>query len=644
MWKTVGFWFLIFCAVSAASRLYREPPDPELQLVRAVSRTIVRYGSIISDRFRSPLLVDSFAQDRRARHQQQDCLDGVLRSVEREFPVQFHCHTKPSHHERAVMLSLILIDGRIALRKFLNHMDERFDTSGIFWIVLFDPNSSEKFSNQYELLQHILENFWHKQILYVFIFVISESNGVQLYSFFPYDQNVCGFVQPVLLDWQKDRLFRSRLPQLYGCPLRIGTFENPPFIMIAKDAQGHAYLRGIEGNLINTISKRLNFTLTIVSPPENDQWGQLGEDGNNTGLMKLLLDGSVDFGISSLGLTEKRMTLLSPGTFHFTTDLIFAVPSGRQYSAFEKLFLPLSAGTWYVVCGFLVGALITIAFVKVQKSRVQDFVFGLNIRTPTLNLLSVLFGGSSVRCPTRNFARTLLMLWTLCTLVVRTAYQGSLYKYLQAPKNFSAPSTIDAIQREGLYFYMLDIDLQYFVNYPRVFDRIRFFSHQYSATVEKMEQIGREELDGALLTLVDSVAFHNQVYPPEDFIQITREVVCTFPMVIYYPKHSLLKRIFDQEIKKLRTTGLMQLWASRYGNYDFLRRTKMTALTKPLSVGHLAGAFELYGVLLTLSGIVFLVEVIAKRSGQVGIAVERIQYPEGGAIACYFSCGKPIRC
>lgn len=470
MWKTVLRLFLIFTVASAELSTENLEPE-EFHLVQAVSQTIARYGPIIRDRFRSPLLVDSFALSPRNYYSQQDSLGGILRNIEQQFPVQFHCDQHPSNHERAVMHNLILIDGRHSFGQFLEHMDERFDTSGIFWVVLHDPSNPRKPGDQYRLLQHIMETLWRKHILYVFVFVIDQQGAVQLYSFFPYGENACGFVEPVLLDWRKDSLFRSRLQQFYGCPLRVGTFENRPFIAIVKDGQGHSQLRGIEGNLVNILSKRLNFSLTIVLPPNDDQWGHLERDGNNTGLMKLLTDGSVDFGISSIGLNSKRVELLSPGDFHFITDMIFAVPSGRSYSAFEKLFLPLSMETWYAICGFVVFALINITIATIQRKGMRAFVFGEDNGAPALNLINVLFGGSLVRCPRRTFARALLMMWILCTLIIRTVYQGSLYKYLQAPKNYSAPSTIDAIQHEGLYFYMLDIHMQYFVNYPRVFDR-----------------------------------------------------------------------------------------------------------------------------------------------------------------------------
>ncbi|XP_055522402.1 uncharacterized protein LOC129716592 [Wyeomyia smithii] len=559
MWRTALRLFLI-SATTFASLEDGTQSDPEGLLVSAVSQMITRYGPITRDRFRSPLLVDSFALDRRTRQRQQDFLDAVLRSIGKEFPVQFHCTGLRSHRpERPVLHSLILIDGRHSFQKFFGDIDNHYDTSGIFWVVLYGASSSRTDSDRYELVRNILESLWRKQILYVFIFLFNEEDSVQLYSFFPYGENVCGFVEPVLLDWQKDRLFRSRLQQFYGCPLRVGTFENRPFIIITNDSQGHRSLSGFEGNLVNVISRQLNFSMTVVTPPNNDQFGYIGGYGNNTGLMKLLVDGSVDFGVGSLGLRTDRMALLSPGEFHYTTDMVFAVPSGRPLTAFEKLFLPLSTETWYVACAFFVCALITIAIVNVQRRKVREFVVGRSIRAPALNFINVLFGGPLEKCPGRNFARTLLMLWMLHTLVMRAVYQGSLYKYLQAPRNYSSPTTIAAVQRESLYFYMMDIDSQYFVNHPEIIDRVRYYSHHYSAIVEKMEQLARGDLDGALLVLEEEVAYHNRFHSPGNSIQITREVVCAVPIVLYYPKHSLLRRIFDQEIRKLRTTGLLEL-------------------------------------------------------------------------------------
>lgn len=48
-----------------------------------------------------------------------------------------------------------------------------------------------------------------------------------------------------------------------------------------------------------------------------------------------------------------------------------------------------------------------------------------------LNLAQVFFGIGLLQTPGRNFARFLFMMFTILCLVIRTAYQGKMFDFLQ---------------------------------------------------------------------------------------------------------------------------------------------------------------------------------------------------------------------
>lgn len=57
----------------------------------------------------------------------------------------------------------------------------------------------------------------------------------------------------------------------------------------------------------------------------------------------------------------------------------------------------------------------------------------------------------------------------------------------------------------------------------------------------------------------------------------------------------------------------MEYWIQRYGDYDFQEQVESSG-PKPLTLDHLLGAFELCGVLVVTSFVVFLIELLVFRS------------------------------
>jgi hypothetical protein len=72
--------------------------------------------------------------------------------------------------------------------------------------------------------------------------------------------------------------------------------------------------------------------------------------------------------------------------FH-VIDYVFLVSRPAPYSFFEKALMPFDSEIWYWFIGFVVFGLLVIAAVSFLSQKVQNFVFGLNIRAPMLNLM-----------------------------------------------------------------------------------------------------------------------------------------------------------------------------------------------------------------------------------------------------------------
>lgn len=166
------------------------------------------------------------------------------------------------------------------------------------------------------------------------------------------------------------------------------------------------------------------------------------------------------------------------------------------------------------------------------------------------------------------------------------------------------------IYRDGLDLYMNELAKQYVSISPDMMERAKFYPNDHHLLTQFVDQLGdRELLNGAVLISIDRIAHYNKFNSENKFIAIIHETVFRYPVAMFYPKNSILQWVFNSQVLKLRSTGLIELWASRHGNYDFFVRLKRSKAAKQLSIDHLKGIFEIYGVLVVGSVVVFLIEV-----------------------------------
>lgn len=99
---------------------------------------------------------------------------------------------------------------------------------------------------------------------------------IMVYSYFPYTDDFCGGVEPVLISrfngthFVNPTLFPRKLMNFHGCILRAAIWHIPPFAYLRTDDQGvNHVVGGIEGYLLRELSKILNFTIEVKVPSDN---------------------------------------------------------------------------------------------------------------------------------------------------------------------------------------------------------------------------------------------------------------------------------------------------------------------------------------------------------------------------------------
>lgn len=116
--------------------------------------------------------------------------------------------------------------------------------------------------------------------------------------------------------------------------------------------------------------------------------------------------------------------------YHYGS-LQFAVPSGKKFTSLEKIFFPFRVQIWICLSVLFAIVISSIIWMKSITRTKRAFIIGDRNDAPLLNTVSVCFGVALRRTPTRNFARTLLIIWIVFAMVVRNAYQGTLFGFMR---------------------------------------------------------------------------------------------------------------------------------------------------------------------------------------------------------------------
>lgn len=243
--------------------------------------------------------------------------------------------------------------------------------------------------------------------------ILAKNDSIELITFEPFSSNECQNFSPTKINtfngeaWTETKIFSNKFKNLYGCPIKLATFDYPPAIIVDK-----GFITGHEIELLQEISKMINFKLEINVLNEPAAWGFLMENGTSGGVMKKILNKEADIGIGVYYVTLTRTKFMSYCEYG-SSQLVLMIPPGKPLAALEKLLSPFRKFTWICLLVTFMVAVIVIAVVRRQKKLVKNFVFGVNTGNPYMNLFGILMNGSQRFLPRNNFARTLLMIFVL---------------------------------------------------------------------------------------------------------------------------------------------------------------------------------------------------------------------------------------
>lgn len=221
------------------------------------------------------------------------------------------------------------------------------------------------------------------------------------------------------MKWSNETFFPRKFENFNGCTLVVGN------ISTEYNEPGH-------WDLISVLAKTLNFK------PE----------------LKNYTYGSPEYDLLNIisPQTESEFQDFDISSALFMDFFTCTVPTGVPYTQFEKMFIMFDKETWICIFATLVGAFLVIQVINRMSVQVQKFVFGRTVQTPTLNVAEVFLVGLQSRLPGRNFARYMLMMFIIWTMIIRTCYQSILYKNLQKDMRKPMIRTLKELKEQNFTF------------------------------------------------------------------------------------------------------------------------------------------------------------------------------------------------
>lgn len=138
----------------------------------------------------------------------------------------------------------------------------------------------------------------------------------------------------------------------------------------------------------------------------------------------MVLENKANLTIGYISSTVIRNWYMSSSYVYHTSNLVWMCPPGRLFTSIENLIKPFRNILWSCILIVFFISFLAIRFIKSQPPTVQIFVFGPGNTSPCLNISNIFFGGSLSQLPVKNFARTILAIFMIYCLVIRSSYTG----------------------------------------------------------------------------------------------------------------------------------------------------------------------------------------------------------------------------
>lgn len=498
--------------------------------------------------------------------------------------------------------NIFIIDSVSTFEKFYHKVHA--DTFRLYGLYIFVTVERSK-----QNFEHLFAIMWKKKIFNIYV-IYEERNSINLATFFPFkDNEPCGNTKFTILNkyvnrnFEKELKFPGKISNFHGCPLRVTTFNSDIAVIKETLKDGSIIIHGHEIKIIETLAEKLNFTVALNFRDGFEQWGEVFENGTGTKALGELINNQTDIVIGDFFVKPVRMKSLDISDVYLNYPVILVTLKGEKLTSMEKLLQPFQPIVWVILLITFSIGLLVISIINCKYKQLKSFVYGADNRRPVMNMLIVIFGSQQPKLPKRNFARFILMMFIILCLVMRSIYQGSLYKFLQSDGRHKEPQSIQEMNDKKFTFLIYESNNDVIKENPGTFKLIKFLhGNEIHFPLEE-----KSVLFSSRAMLIDYSRTHKS-FP----FKICNENLMTVSIAFYFQKNFYIRKELNMKIRSMVSAGLIEHWISKYDNTRYWN-FPVTHGPKVLRLDHLIGSFYLLGFGYFCATTVFLVEIFINK-------------------------------
>lgn len=439
------------------------------------------------------------------------------------------------------------------------------------------------------------------------LFIDVTSSSYETFGFFPSFEPTSNTFRET-----KVRIFESKVKNLHGYEIRVGHVENAPRGMKYYDSEGNLHLMGYVATILKVFCERINGSFTPV----------LIEDSQEDVDKKMLSNGEIDFittyyNFASRNLSKFYENLQNVSETLELVEMTIMTPAPKEIQEKYYTIKPFDWRVWSIMFALWIYSSGSIAFVARKTSQTGDFSYFLGI-------VQRAFLNQPFQFPKNNPFQAMKIFYILIILfgfIMNLLYSALLGSFLATQLKEDSINTIEDFIEKKKYVLLAssdyriiesNFDMDYFGPVFEVVDRA-YFRYQKSTLNPSYSYV--EKTDHWKYFAYPLMKFHNDFH-----FQLTQVKLNVFNFYLNINADSLYKEELNRFVYLIRDVGLYQFWCGnafldnlRYKLYPYFYSNQRGVTVDPLELDYFEWIFAAFLGGLTVSGIVFVMEVLLGR-------------------------------
>ncbi|CAO1422337.1 unnamed protein product [Diamesa serratosioi] len=542
-------------------------------------------------------------------------------------------HWNASHVTEKAQNYLMLVTNANEITSIVHQLKKLPTWNPIAQVVVIFTDAMKSESEQDSMVRVVFNELLMNDVLNVNV-VIQRTNSLtvlEVLTWFPYERDNCadyienirkidecklietkdpttGIIQRNDIITSFSAKYYPKIPtHFHECPMKVTTFLWEPYVV------GHRnkIQRGLEVVMIQTISQKMNLK-PVYKVIDQQSATKLITANNETGLYADILQRKSDIMVGGLYENPVSRKYLSASIPYHQDDLTWCVAKAGFAPTWLNVFVIFSEKTWFAIIGALVITSLVL-WVLVRKENVyrENFMWSFMVA------LSISTSQYGHYWPKKFYIKLFLATLIFYGLHINTAYHSYLISVLTRPRYDQQISTVENAIKNGMefkvdentepFFKKNDEASNYLDKNHKICENLNDCLMDVAKNRSKAVGISREH---AKNTRLPATANGIYCFPPTDNIFVYSVVM------LVKKNHHLLSKI-NENIRIISESGLLSKWQKDSVRIDEFNddstnnknNNEHGSIQMKLKMEHVEGAFLLVLIGLTLSALVFFMEL-----------------------------------